>query len=179
MGIPGSFAREKLVVAVLTSRMERTGELLADLAASFGALDFTSPDSAFDFTDYYTREMGKGIWRFFASFRELVEPDALASIKIAANGLENRYREDGLRKVNLDPGLLCLSRFVLATTKENSHRIPLRSGIYGEVTLIFEKGTFRPVEWTYPDYRSESYIAILNAIRGLYRAQLTPERAPR
>jgi hypothetical protein len=60
---------------------------------------------------------------------------------------------------------------VLATTKESSHRVPLASGIWAEVTLLFEKGSFRPVEWTYPDYRSPGCIAILNSIRALYKEQ--------
>jgi hypothetical protein len=40
------------------------------------------------------------------------------------------------------------------------------------VTLLFEKGSFRPVEWTYPDYRSAGYIAILNSIRALHKEQV-------
>jgi len=37
---------------------------------------------------------------------------------------------------------------------------------------MFEKGSFRPVEWTYPDYRSAAYIGLLNDIRSLYKQQL-------
>ena len=76
--------------------------------------------------------------------------------------------------MNLDPGLLSLPRFVLATTKESAHRIPLEEGIYAEITLLYEKGSFRPLAWTYPDFRSEGYIVLLNEIRLRYKSQLKP-----
>jgi hypothetical protein len=179
MGTAGIFTPEKLVMGILTSRIERKGEVLSDLSDSFGPIDYESPAVPFDFTDYYGGEMGGGIVRLFVSFRRLVDPGSLALIKRTTNDIEHRYREGRARKVNLDPGLLCLSRFVLATTKNGSHRIPLSSGIYGEVTLLYERGSFRPVEWTYPDYRSAPYIAALNGIRGLYKAQVRRLGPPR
>ncbi len=64
--------------------------------------------------------------------------------------IEDAFREGGDRTLNLDPGLLSLSRFALATTKDGSHRIPLRDGIYAEVTLVYERGGFHPLPWTVP-----------------------------
>ena len=57
--------------------------------------------------------------------------------------------------MNVDPGYVAPSRLVLATTKDYSHRIYIGNGIYAEVTLIFRKGTWTPLDWTYPDYRTE------------------------
>jgi hypothetical protein len=76
------------------------------------------------------------------------------------------------RLVNLDPGVLSLSRLILASTKDFSHRIPLRDGIYAEVTLRYSGGDFRNLPWTFPDYRTEDYHAILRQIRSTYREQL-------
>jgi hypothetical protein len=176
MGTPGTFQPEKLVVGILTSRVEGADEPVSRLVRSFGPLDFASSPIPFDFSSYYNEEMGGEIRRMFVSFSRLVDPASLAAIKTSTNALEDGYREQGRRKVNLDPGLLCLSRFVLATTKESSHRVPLQAGIYAEVTLVFERGSFRPVEWTYPDYRSPQYISILNEIRGKYRTQVRPQQ---
>jgi hypothetical protein len=178
MGTPHAFVREKLVIGILTSRPAEQVGVLSDLAARFGEMDYQSAPVPFTFTDYYGEEMGPEIHRLFVSFGTLVDPAELAGIKLAANVIEDHYRESGRRMVNLDPGLLCLSRFVLATTKESSHRVPLHSGIYAEVTLMFERGSFRSVEWTYPDYRSGPTIGCLNAIRGLYRAQRKGMREP-
>jgi hypothetical protein len=172
MGTAGVFRPEKLVIGVLTSRPERRDALLVRLQDLWGPVDFASPAIAFTFTDYYDREMGLPIVRFFLSFERLVDPSLLAAIKRGTNDVEDGFREEGMRKVNLDPGLLSLPRFVLATTKENAHRIPLSDGIYAEVTLLFGKGGYRPLPWTYPDFRSETYAAILNGIRARYKSQL-------
>jgi len=171
MGEATQFLPEKLVMAVLISRPQREQELLGVLGETWGPPDLCSPCMPFSYTDYYDNEMGPGIQRFFVSFRRLVDPSLIADIKIQTNRVEERFREADARKVNIDPGLLCLSRFVLVTTKESAHRIPLSGGIYAEVTLLYHKGSFRPLEWTYPDYRSPDYLGILNEIRGLYKAQ--------
>ncbi len=172
MGTPARFLPEKLVIAILTSRIDEKDEIIQELVHSFGPADFVSAPLTFTYTHYYDQEMGEGIQRLFVSFQRLVDPSILAGIKIATNALEDGRREEGMRKVNLDPGLLCLSRFSLATTKDGSHRIPLSQGIYAEVTLLYQGGSFRAVEWTYPDYRSPAYIAILNEIRALYKEQV-------
>lgn len=172
MAAAAGFKPEKLVVGVLASRPGGDAEVVSALMEGWGPADSVSRAIPFDFTRYYDREMGSPIRRFFVSFERLVDPSELARIKCQTNAIEDRFREGGARRVNLDPGLLCLSRFVLATTKESSHRIALASGIWAEVTLMFEKGSFRPVEWTYPDYRSAAYIGLLNDIRSLYKQQL-------
>ena len=171
MGEATQFLPEKLVMAILISRLEREQELLEILDRTWGQPDLCSPSMPFTYTDYYDTEMGPGIQRFFVSFRRLVDPSLAADIKLQTNRIEERFREGDARKVNIDPGLLCLSRFVLVTTKESAHRIPLSGGIYAEVTLLFHKGSYRPLEWTYPDFRSPEYLRILNEIRGLYKAQ--------
>jgi len=117
--------------------------------------------------------MDGAIERSFVSFERLVDPSALAAIKRETNCLEDTFRGAAGRTVNLDPGLLALSRFSLATTKENAHRIPLSDGIYAEITLLYARGGFRPLEWTYPDYRAEPTLAILTRIRALYKTQLS------
>jgi hypothetical protein len=172
MAAVAAFQPEKLVVGVLASRPGGDGGIISALMERWGPPDAVSRAVPFDFTRYYEREMGDSLRRFFVSFARLVDPSELARIKCETNAIEDRFREGGSRRVNLDPGLLCLSRFVLATTKESSHRIALSSGIWAEVTLMFEKGSFRPVEWTYPDYRSAAYIGFLNDIRALYAEQL-------
>jgi hypothetical protein len=101
-----------------------------------------------------------------------VDPSCLSRVKLLSNALEDRFRRGRTRPVNLDPGLVALSRFVLATTKESAHRVPLADGIYAEVTLAYSRGGYHPLEWTYPDFRSPAYLDVLNRIRTIYRAQL-------
>jgi hypothetical protein len=172
MGIAGTYTSEKLVIGVLSSLLGRGDELQALLVEQWGGIDFSSDPIPFTFTEYYDREMGPRIVRTFSSFQRLVDPSCLAQVKLRTNTLEDRFRVGGLRRVNLDPGLMALSRFVLATTKESAHRIPLSDGIYAEITLLYSKGGFRALDWTYPDFRSAAYLAALNKIRALYKAQL-------
>jgi hypothetical protein len=174
MGIARQFTPEKLVMGILISAPEKREELFSALTESWGPRDYQSAPIPFTFTDYYDEEMGGPIERQFIAFRDLVDPATLADIKIRTNALEERFRDAGGRRVNLDPGLMALPRFTLATTKENAHRIPLTRGIYAEVTLLYGKGGFHALPWTYPDFRSDEYLSILNEIRGLYKNQTRP-----
>ena len=61
---------------------------------------------------------------------------------------------------------------MLASTKDHAHRIYHQLGIYEEITLRFHRKTFHTWEWTYPDYRTQVYIDILNHIRGIYMVQI-------
>ncbi len=118
------------------------------------ALELTEPEE-FAWTDYYCPEMGLRIFRRYLVFVRLFDPSRLAGIKLETNRVETSLAMDGRRLVNLDPGMLGAGRFYLATTKDRAHRIPLSEGIYTELTLIFEKGQFRALPWTYPDWASQ------------------------
>jgi hypothetical protein len=161
-----------LVIPILISTPDLLQDLFRRLEKRFGTIDYTSETIDFTFTDYYLEEMGENIQRMFISFSKLIDPGLLPDIKITTNGIEDFFSVNGTRRINLDPGLLALSRFVLATTKENAHRIPLRQGIYGEITLIYRKNDFQVLPWTYPDYRTEAYRKILREIRDKYKQDL-------
>jgi hypothetical protein len=93
----------------------------------------------------------------------------MAEVKLRTNTLERELSSCGKRAVNIDPGYITLSKAVLATTKNYSHRIYLREGIYAEITLAWEKGTFTPRPWTYPDYRTDTAVSFFNRARKLLR----------
>jgi hypothetical protein len=164
----------KLFVGILTSQPELFDVVESRLAASFGAVDLRSDRFPFDQTDYYEREMGASIERQFLALETLIAADALAGIKVETNRLEAELAGLGglARPVNLDPGYLEQAKVVLASTKNFYHRIQLRDGIYGEVTLHWEGGEWRPFHWTFPDFRSGRYFEFFAALRARYRAQL-------
>jgi len=130
----------------------------------------------FDETDYYHAEMGLPLFRRLIAFSKLIQQNALAEIKILTNELEQRFSEKGKRGVNMDPGYLLAERFVLATGKNFTHRIHLTRGIYADLTLIYQKGRFRPLEWTYPDYAGKAIIGFLESARDRYLYQLKGSR---
>ncbi|MFN4132318.1 MAG: DUF4416 family protein, partial [Caldimicrobium sp.] len=84
--------------------------------------------------------------------------------------------EGGKRRVNLDPGYLSLSKVVLSTFKDYSHRLYLGRSVYGEVTLIFREGSFQPLPWTYPDYKNEKVIEVFNKARSFYKERIRAYR---
>lgn len=127
---------------------------------------------AFGFSSYYEAELGPGLRRWLWVFADLVDRGALASIKILTNQWEQSYMLEGKRKFNLDPGLITLGNFVLATGKNNAHRIYLAEGIFADLTLIFRSGSYRPLEWTYPDYADAELTGILNRLREKYKCRL-------
>jgi len=166
MGTSGAFGKEILVVGVLSSDVGIEDGVLEALARRFGPAETVTPIQEFKWTDYYVREMGEPIWRYYIQFRDFVDPSSLAAIKTETNAIEADFAGDGGgRRVNLDPGLLAPGRFVLATTKDRAHRIALSEGIYAELTLIFEKKEFRALPWTYPDWASEPVRTMLGQWR--------------
>ncbi len=141
----------------------------AAIEKHFGKIDFESPVLPFLYTDYYEKEFGIGLKRKFISIAKLVNAADLYKIKIYANKLEGKFSKASRRLINIDPGLIDLSKLVLASTKDYYHRIYLNKGIFAELTLFFKGKTFKTVDWTYPDYRTNDYIAIFNEIREIYR----------
>ncbi len=141
------------------------------LLKKFGTPFLVSDETDWNHTEYYRDELGRGILRRFIIFNNIIEREKLPDIKITTNRIESDFSVNNRRTINIDPGYITLSKIVLATTKDFSHRIYLRDGIYGEVTLSFEKGTYRPQRFTYPDYREERTIEILTKGREYLKSQ--------
>ena len=175
MSIPQEPKPAKLFVSVISSFVERINRTLSELAAHYGVLDFVSPLLQFNYTDYYSTEMGKVLLRRFASFNRLIRQEDLASIKVQTNALEHEQTEEGNRLVNIDPGYLVAERLVLASGKNYGHRIYLGKGIYADLTLIYRDKDYQPLAWTYPDYAEPQVRGWLKAIREKYLLQLRRE----
>jgi hypothetical protein len=165
----------KLFTGLITSLPLLLPEIEEKLIEIFGSIDFRSEQILFDFTKYYDREMGTPLYRYFFSFTDLIDPAAIAEIKVQTNELEADFARRYLsvqRPVNLDPGYLELSKIVLASTKNYFHRILISGGIYAEITLHFEEGEWRAFPWTFPDYKTERYQSFFYSVRNIYNKQL-------
>ncbi len=162
----------KLIVSLFAGDEELLELAIAALNQMFGPLDFESDLLPFDHTDYYTPEFGPGLQRRIVAFERLIPPANLPTIKRQTNDLEWSLAKEGKRQVNIDPGYVSLGKMVLATTKDHAHRLYLGQGIYGEVTLTYQRGRFRPWPWTYPDYASDEYCTLFGQIRERYKEQL-------
>ncbi len=165
-----------LAVAIFSRHAEAIAWAEEHLEQCFGKIALLSPFYAFNQTAYYRPSMGTELQKRFAVFRDLVDPEHLADIKLQTNRLEQELAAGGIyleeRPLNLDPGVLTLGKFMLATTKDQAHRIYLRGGIYAEVTLRFQDGAFEPWTWTYADYRQPEVRSFLKDARDFYRRRL-------
>jgi hypothetical protein len=159
----------KLIIGILAADEECLTTALEAINANFGKTDLVSDVWPFDQTDYYKEQTGENILRQFVSIEKLVDPGKLAKIKLKTNKIEQKLAKqsasDLLRPVNLDPGLIEPSKLILATTKNYSHRIYIGKKIFAEVTLVFDKGAWRPFDYTYPDYRQDCYHDFFSKVR--------------
>ena len=172
MSVPHPPLPAKLVVGLILARRDLLTLLAAELEAAFGRLDGVSAWMPFDYTTYYAREMGPELFRRVLAFRTMIAQEQLPDIKLATNAIEQAYAVDGRRRVNIDPGYLSLERLVLATGKNYSHRIYLKQGIFADLTLIYQRGGFQALPWTYPDYADPPLRRFLLAVRSKYAHDL-------
>ena len=143
------------------------------LQSRYGPWHASGESDYFEFpdTETYRESMGPRLVRkFFVSATRLPQ-DGLAAVKRWTIDVEAhiaaRWRErTGVeRPVNIDPGLVNDCRVILATTKDYAHRLYRGDGIWEEVTLVWQKGAFRAMPWTYRDFRAPTYHAFLARFR--------------
>jgi Domain of unknown function (DUF4416) len=176
MADPRSQPPVLLVVALFSHHEEALAWGEQRLREAFGPIDLHSALYVFNQTTYYEADMGADLRKRFVVFHDLVAPDYLPEVKLRTNALETELTATGrfaeVRPLNLDPGLLSLGKFLLATTKDQAHRIYLRDGIFAEVTLRYQAGMYEPWPWTYADYRQDCVRAFLGQARDYYKRRL-------
>jgi hypothetical protein len=160
----------KLFVGMLSNEGLLFAAAVKQLQKIFGEIDLESPVWPWEFTKYYAREMGEGLKRKFVFFQKPIHPGEISDIKVKTNDIEKQFlRNEGGRKINLDPGYLDSAKLVLVSTKNFSHRMYLDKGIYGEVTLMYSGDNYQPLPYTFPDYKSDEYLAVFHEARRLFK----------
>ncbi len=175
MGIAREHEPVLLVVGLFSNNPAAVDWAEHQLTVRFGPIADRGGPFEFSETSYYEEEMGGQLRYHLLAFERLIRPEWLPEIKLLTNSLEHRaIRElqgasaESKRVVNIDPGYLAAGKFVLATTKDQAHRIYLGNGIFAEVTLSFRAGSFEPWPWTYPNYRRADYRDVLFRFRQKY-----------
>lgn len=167
-------------LSILSARWDEFWpDLRPRLETLLGAVDYESEPIAFARTSYYDAELGTPITRRILSFDCPLPMERLAEIKLATNRLEEEWSQAGQRRFNLDPGYINQERLVLATGKNFTHRVYLSQGIWADLTLIFQKGDWVDLPWTFPDYATPEVKSHLTRLRDMYRAGLTHSTSPK
>ena len=166
MAVPVSPLPVCRFAGLLASTEPQLAAARAELSQWYGRIDDASAVIPFSFTRYYDDEMGPNLLRQWVRFEALFNPEHLAKCKLETNMAETllaRQFKEGTpaaenhsiaRPINIDPGYIHRYKIVLATTKDHSHRVYLREGIYAEVTLHWQQNAWTPWPWTYADYRT-------------------------
>jgi hypothetical protein len=168
MSVPQTPKPAKLIIGILARDKKIIDPVASALSSQFGRIDLVSAWMDFKYTRYYEPEMGCPLSRRMFAFKQLIEQSELASIKNATNQIEQSYAPAQKREVNIDPGYMLHERFVLASGKNFSHRIYIGLGIYADLTLIYQKGSFQKLAWTYPDYADQTVLTFLGQVRNKY-----------
>jgi hypothetical protein len=162
----------KLVIGFFLQNKDLAVPVIEDLIQRMGDVDIISSWFPFDQTSYYQEEMGSPLFRRILAFQTLIKQSVLPDVKHITNAIEQKYMQDSRRLVNIDPGYLLFERFVLATGKNFSHRIYIGRKIYADLTLVYRKGKFRSLPWTYPDYAGSAIQTFLLKVRDKYASDL-------
>ncbi len=172
MSLPKAPKPAKLVIGLFMKEKRLIEQITAELIEVFGSIDMVSPWFPFDYTNYYESEMNAPLFRRMLAFKELIKQSSLADIKNTTNEIESSYSREEKRLINIDPGYMLQERFVLATGKNFAHRIYIGKNIYADLTLIYTKGEFKKLPWTYPDYSDKNMLSFLRQVRNKYVADL-------
>ncbi len=167
----------KQLAAILYQQEEELKAAIPLLESTFSGIDFSGDFFPFIETDYYEEEMGAELKRGIISFEKLVHPGELAGSKLAAKGIEDGFRQQGNRQVNIDIGYMDMFKVVLASFKGRSNKIYLSDGIWADPILFFEQGEYKTFNWGFPDFKSGIYNADFKKIRSLYKQQLKALRS--
>lgn len=172
MGAVYEFEKEKLIIGVIYHEKEILDSAMEILVREFGEIEAVSEEFSFsgEFSTYYDDEIGGEGFRRIYSFKDTVDPARQANIKLRTNEIEAEFAVDGRRRINLDPGFINHGRLLLATTKATGFRIPLKDGIYTELTLFWARGGWQKLPWTYRDYQSERVQKFITEVRRTYLA---------
>ncbi len=156
--------RSLLIIGLLYSNNDVINIVENEIEKHFGMIKDRT--DIYDFpSHYYDDELGGNVKRMWLLVDGVFSREDVVKIKKETIEIENKYRKNGNRIFNIDPGLLSLSAFILPTTKDYSHRIYLYDDIFVELTLIYRKGSYIPLDWTYTDYKWDTTIKVFNKWR--------------
>jgi len=115
------------------------------------------------YSKYYIKEMGSPLHKKFVATNYTTKQINLANIKKHCMFIEDKYKIDGKRTVNIDPIFLDVEKVLVATKKYRGNRIQIDENLFLELELWFYNGSFQPFLWTYLDYKDN--IPFFNEIR--------------
>jgi archaellum biogenesis ATPase FlaH len=109
--------------------------------------------------------------RVFYVSTESYPREFLLSSKLLALDWEREWLKKNARMVNVDTGFVSLENFLLATTKNFSHRIFIGQNQFADLTYQFVEQSFQFLPWTYPDFKDQDKLDFFNWCRSFLLMQ--------
>jgi len=156
------------LVAVMFTTEEQKQKVIEHFNERFGRVLGSGPIYLVtDYTDYYAAEFGSHLRKQLFVFETPVSLENYHRIKVWSNQIEiePKSKPGFPRMVNIDPGYLEPSKLVLFSTKNYSHRVYIADGIFAEVTMLYARGKFVKLPWTYADYYWAENLKFLTELR--------------
>ena len=144
MGTPVEPQPAKYYIAFIITDLALLSDIEAKVLAAPGEIDARATNSKWLESKYYAAEMGEHLGRGFWSLQALRSAEDLAAVKLGIQAIEIEFRDRGSggQRMNLDPGYLDTLKVVLASTKNASQRIYLKSGICAEARWFITMARF-------------------------------------
>lgn len=161
-----------LVIAFLYNNELSLKEAIKLTIKKFGLIKATSDTFYFTYSKYYEEEMGENLKKIFIVFESMISRESLVNVKKITDKIELKLSKNSKRTVNIDPAILTLENFILATNKNFTHRIYLKNGVFADLTLIYKNNSYTELPWTYSDYGSEYTKNFLNKTRKIFYDKL-------
>ncbi|MDM7274150.1 DUF4416 family protein [Sulfurihydrogenibium azorense] len=147
-------------------KTENLEKVLKIIENKFGKVVKKTQEFTLSYSSYYEKEMGEGLLKSFFVIDCLINREESVNIKHYCMNLEDNFRENGGRTVNIDPVYLDEYQVVALSHKYKGSRVYIGKGVYGEIELLYHHGSFQPLIWTYLDYKEN--IPFFNEARKYY-----------
>ena len=157
----------KFIIAVMYPNNELFEKAKTELIEHFGEIAAQSSEYDFTFTNYYEKEFGKNLKKKFLVFKKNVLKEDLPAIRIMTKNIEDEFRINGNRSVNIDPGFISKDELVMASLKKALFKEQVNS-CYIHKILEFKNNKIVEFTHTFPDYRIKNnqdfFLAIQKSI---------------
>lgn len=146
--------------------------ILSSLIENFGPTSYKGTLFPFTSGSYYYSEMGQPLYRGVISFSQLWQTQYMVEAKLKATEIEKKLSTENKRKFNIDVGYFDQDKLVLASFKRSGPKLYLKQGVYADMLLLYQKGSFVPFEWAFADFKADTYYKDLLAVRERYKKAL-------
>ncbi|EDP73855.1 DUF4416 family protein [Hydrogenivirga sp. 128-5-R1-1] len=145
-----------LLFALMWKDKENLEKVENHLKKFYGQFLIETAPFELPYSKYYFEEMGYPLFKKFVAVNYLTTHLNLANIKKHCMFIEDKYRNNRNRTVNIDPILVDEEKVLVATKKYRGNRIQIDKDIFVEIELWYHDKEFKSFLWTYLDYKENT-----------------------